>query len=931
MLTSCNNGSRVRKIDRFVGRDEELAALSVMLGEWRLVTLTGPAGMGKTCLALQLLDLAAVATSEARPAGAFLVDLAPLRDPTAVPQALASALGVGERAGAILVDTVTAHIGETNVILVLDNCEHLVGACAELAERLLVSCSGVTILATSQEALGVAGERVWPVPPLSVPTPGETSAEALTRHGSVQLFVERARASGARFVLTDDVAAAVGEICRRLDGIPLAIELAAARLDVLSPPEIATRLDDRFGLLSAGRRTSPERHRSLEAALCWSHDLLCPAEQALLRRLSVFVGGFPLSAAEQVCAGGEVDGARLFDLLARLVARSLVGSDTTGTQARYRLLETMRHFAWDRLVEAGEAASLSARHARWCLTLVEDAESGLCGPDQEAWLERLDVEHDNLLAALGWALADGQTESALRVAGALSLFWRVRGHFSEGRRWLSRALAAGEGAPIGVRAKALWGAGLLAAMLGEFAAAVALAKQGLALARQAGDDQAAARCLLVLGNARLYVNGPAAALVVLQDSAAEATKAGDRWCLDHALAMCGWAEARRGEFSRARPLFEEALAMAQRAGDLQGLGIALNGLGYVAMEQGDYALAEGLLEEAVGVSERLGDSYGATAANMSLARLATGRGRYERARELLVEVFGQARRSGSAHDLVDTLCLLATVALYEGDAVEAGELFDQAAHTAERCGATSGHVLLGKGQALLAAGNVPGGRRLLEEAVSLARSLDDRHAEAMATYHLARAHRAVDDRERAASLHHEALRVRHEIGERPGVAASLEAVAGLLCETGRPADSARLLAAAESLRVAGAFVRPAVERARWEEDLAALRGVLSEQELAEAWVQGSALPADQAVYLAAKGRGAKSLAQQGWDSLTRSERQVVALVAEGLSNREIAERLFISPRTVQSHLTHVFPKVAVSSRQELARALARRNQEWEIT
>ncbi len=889
--------------DLFVGRKTEVAEVAAMLERSRLVTITGPPGVGKTRLGL----VVAAQAAPAYPDGVFVIELAALSDSQAVARALASALGLAEQPGTSTLATAAAHLAGRRALVVLDNCEHVVAACAEAAHALLGTCSQVSMLATSQEALAVAGEVAWALEPLSVPAPGEHDREVIASHGSVRLFVERASAASGAFTLSRETAPAVAEICRRLDGIPLAVELAAARVGVLSPAEIAARLEDRFAILNAGRRTAPTRHRSLEAALGWSHDLLDGPQRAVLRRLAVFAGGATFEAVEAVCAGGEVDDG-VFEPLAALVARSLVVADTTGPVARYRLLETVRHYARDRLVEAGEAAQASARHCRWCLGLAEKAEDELCGPRQLDWLPRLSDEHDNLRSALTWALADGQGDLAVRLAGALSLFWRVRGHFSEGREWLEAALSAGDSAPGPLRAKALWGAGLLATMVGEFADAKRLADESLAVARQEGDDRAAARALLVGGNAWLYSSdGPATALALLHRSAAAATRASDHWTLAHALAMCGWVEVRSGDFGAAHSVFNEALAVSRKVRDLQSLGIILNGLGYVAVKQGDYATAETLLAEAIGVSEKLGDVYGTTAALTSMGELAIGRGHLDAARARLGEALGLSREAGRPHAAIDPLALLGAASSAEGDLAMALRLFEEATAAGLAVGASSFLVMAAHGQALLAAGDHAGARRLLDLALEDARASANRHAEALASYHLGNLHRAQGEPEPAATLHHAALQIRHEIGERPGVAASLEAVAGLAADAGRLELSARLLAGAEALRDADGAVRLPAQQAAFDAELAVVREKLSPERFEVTWSEGRAASTDQAVSWASKGRGRRSRPRRGWEGLTPSEAAVVALVAQGLRNRDIAERLFISPRTVQSHLTGKSP------------------------
>ena len=472
----------------FVGRERELAAVHEALAAHRLVTLTGPGGVGKTRLALQ----AAAAGLEAFPDGAWLVDLAPLADAALVPLTVLAALGVRERPGRPHLATLTEHLRARRLLLVLDNCEHLLDACARLADALLRACLGPRVLATSRELLGVPGEAARRVPSLATPDPRHPPPPArLGRYEAVRLFVDRARLGRPGFVLTDQNAGPVAQVCARLDGLPLAIELAAARLRALPVEQLAGRLDDRFRLLTGGGRTAVPRQQTLQAAIDWSHALLAAPERAVLRRLAVFAGGWPLAAAEAVCAGAGVEPGGVLDLLAGLVDKSLVVFEEAalepgaGGAGRYRLLETIRQYAEARLVGAGEAARVRRRHRDWYLALAERAALELVGRDQVAWLDRLGAEHDNLRGALAWSQADPDGAAAeLRLAAALGRFWNLRGHISEGRAWLAHALERDAGAaPAAARASALNWAGLLASLAAALPAAAALLEASIALGR----------------------------------------------------------------------------------------------------------------------------------------------------------------------------------------------------------------------------------------------------------------------------------------------------------------------------------------------------------------------------------------------------------------------------------------------------------------
>ena len=504
-------------LPRFVGRESELAKVNTLVGAERLVTLTGPSGIGKTRLALEI----AGRLSDSYSSGARFVELAPVRDPGLVPQAVATALGLEPEPGRDPTDTVIAHLSSGAALIVLDNCEHVLAGCATLAARLLEGCPWLRILTTSQQQLGVAGELSWALKPLSLFEERPTSVEEALECEAVALFCVRAESTGAGFSLNEETLPAVAEICDRLEGIPLAIELAAARIASLGPADIAERLERRFRLLTGGPRTADARHRTLRAALDWSYDLLGTEEAILLRRLSVFAGGATLPAVEAVCAGKGLDRDDVVDLLGSLVAKSLVIAETSRAHARYRLLETIRAYGRDRLEEEeDEASAVRERHAKWCVSLVERAWHQV-GDSQQFWTKTLEADHDNIRAALEWGLAD-RPQPALRLAGALAPFWKTRGYFREGEEWLRRALEASPDGPRAFQARALFGLAMLATMRGEVDVARGAAEKSLALARDGDFRRAEAQALNLVGFISIFAQDPLAAKPVLEESVAKA-------------------------------------------------------------------------------------------------------------------------------------------------------------------------------------------------------------------------------------------------------------------------------------------------------------------------------------------------------------------------------------------------------------------------
>jgi predicted ATPase/DNA-binding SARP family transcriptional activator/DNA-binding CsgD family transcriptional regulator len=629
----------------FVGRERELIEVKRALAMTRLLTLTGAGGSGKTRLALKVAgDLVGV-----YPDGLWLVELAALLEPGLLPQEVAKALGVRELPGRPLTDTLVDALRDKEVLVVMDNCEHLVDTCACLVDALLASCPRLRVLATSREPLGVEGEALWRVPSLSVPdTDRLPAAGELTRYDAARLFLDRVRLRLPDFDLTPENAHAVAEVCGRLEGIPLAIELATARVGALAVKEVAARLEDSLGFLSAGLRTAAPRQRTMRATLEWSHRLLSEPERVLFGRLSVFAGGWTLEAAEGVGSDG-IGKTDILHLLSRLVDKSLVVAETTGDgRGRYRMLEPVRQYAREKLEESGESDAVRHRHTAFFLSLAEEAEPELRRPQQEEWLKRLEREHDNVRSALSWALERGEAELGLRLVGALGEFWYTRGHLDEGQRWLQAALANNGSLLVPRRVKALAWAGYIAWEQGDYEWSTALGEESLVLSRNLGDQSGVAAALHGLGTVALH----------------------------------------RNECEKASAALEEALALRLALGDTMGVGRVLQALGLVAVAHHDYRQAIALHEEGLPLAREMGDKLGLVLLLGQGALAYLGLGDYQQARVLCAEGLELSRQLRHRHTLVYILHIAAVLTISQGDPLRSARLWEAAEALRRAIGAT---------------------------------------------------------------------------------------------------------------------------------------------------------------------------------------------------------------------------------------------------
>jgi non-specific serine/threonine protein kinase len=625
------------QLTAFIGREHEITDIKGLLASTRLLTLTGAGGAGKTRLALQV----AADSFEQFADGVWFVDLAPVADPAFVPNSVVAALDVPEEPTRPLTDTLTDYLRTKILLLVLDNCEHLQGACQNLADHLLRASTSLRMLATSRVALGVEGESTYRVPPLELPDVGHVPPVAqLARYDAIRLFAERATLSRSGFAITAGNAPAVLQICQRLDAMPLAIEFAAARVAALSVDQIATRLDDRFRLLTAEPRKTLRRQQTLRATLDWSHDLLSPPEQVLFRRLAVFAGGFAVEAAEKICAGTSVGERDILDLLTNLVNKSLIVFDELEGRARYRLLDSVRQYGRDKLQESGETELVLQRHRDWYLQFAEEANPKLRGREQDVWLDRLETEHDNLRAALAWNEASPDAvDGRLRLAGALWWFWYMNGHWSEGRKWLDDMLSAGRAAKPSLFLKVLQGAGVLAYQQGDIDRMRDLVKERWAVAQKLGDKEGSIGARFMAANLALELGEVDRAIPLQEEALALAREFGDTWFMAMALGQLADGVRMQGDHERAASLNAESVRLFEELGDKWRLSVALRNMGSILLRQRDYGRAAKFYADSLGTRDPAKNRWMVYQNLEELACVASARKDYERAAIL----FGAAK------------------------------------------------------------------------------------------------------------------------------------------------------------------------------------------------------------------------------------------------------------------------------------------------
>jgi predicted ATPase/DNA-binding CsgD family transcriptional regulator len=895
----------------FVGRSREREQVRGALASTRLLVLTGAGGAGKTRLALQT----AVDASEQFSEGVWWLELAPLAGGALVAPAMADVLGVRPLPGQTPVQAIVHRLADDRALVVLDNCEHVAEAAAELGEALLRGCPRVVVLATSREPLRLPGESDWRVPPLSVPAAGDVDMPAAVGASDAgRLFLERAAKVAPDFILTGDNAQVIARICRELDGLPLAIELAAARVRMLSAEQIADGLSDQLWLLTGGPRGALRRQQTLRASVEWSFGLLSTDELALASRLAVFVGGWVLEAAEQVCAGDGVEPNAILDLLTSLVDKSLVVVEQYDRAARYRLLETVRQYTFELLARGGELAALRERHLDYFLTLAERAAVRLDLPRDLGWLSVLQPESANFDAAIGHAL-QADPERALRIGVALTAWWELGGRFAAGQNALTQALEASDpSSPL--RARALWCCGHLARFGGDAESTARCVPQALDIAEKLGDDVTVARALVTLGHLRLTVD-PQGCRAGLLRAIELARKTGDDWALVMGLSALGRSFLISDDASAGEDVFAEAEATVERTG-LDGITWAVSGLAWFAMVRAEHERVASLCDRSLSAARELGDPVTEAFANDVLALNETMRGRPDAARERTLASEARAIATGAGFTFPLTRTELGRAHAARGDLDSARRVLAGVVASGGDSGWLLCRAILVLADVLRAQGDTGGALTRIGEALDISERIGARSLTATGREILARL--AIDrhDWAEAETLAHGALAQRVEIDARAWLPQSLDTLAAVAAGVNSNVEAARLLGAAQRARADLGLVRWTADAPAFDALERNLEQQMGADSYGEAHGDGAAMPLDEAIAWARRGRGARRRPSDGWESLTPTEQQVVKLVVQGLTNLQIADRMFISRSTVKVHLAHIFKKLGVVSRAQLA-------------
>jgi predicted ATPase/DNA-binding CsgD family transcriptional regulator len=901
------------QLTSFIGRAAELAQVRALLDASRLVTLTGSAGCGKTRLALQ----AAAGLTGSRADGVWLVELAGLSDPAQVAEWVAAALPVRLHGSAAEPASVAAALGAKSLLVVLDNCEHLIRGCAEVVECLLRGCPSLTILATSREPLGVPGEVTWRVPSLSFPPAGVAAQPtSIAGYDAVQLFLDRASHARPGFELTHLNAAAVIEICAQLDGIPLAIELAGARARVLTASQIADGLHDRLGLLGGGARTAAPRQQTLEASIGWSYELLLPPEQRVLQRLSVCAGGFTLEAAEVVASDSHIDAAQVLGLVSQLADKSLILPGGEGTDGRFRMLESIREYAARRLAEAGADNRARERHFDFYLGYAHRRP----GERDEPYRARLRADYPNLRQALEWA-TERSGPGFLELATLLVAYWSVSTRLAEAKLWLRAAIDASPAGDMALRARALGGLAQVAGLAFDFPTAAEAGAQSLSMLRELDDKPGVVQALTSLGFIAAPLAEPDSGRGYLTEAVALAGELGDESAQAYALALIGRAAINRpADRPSARVAVHRAIEISRRCGDVRAEGTAVVELGVLSALDGNPAEAMPYLEKALPLLRACGEAFFRSLCLVCTVHCLAIVGEVERADEACAELDEITTELGAAA-LYYVYWARGWAAFCRGD-WDAAILVYRAELTYPGPVGLAGLPIATMAWSLLQTGQTQQAQQTLDD--FLAVSDPARTCPALPLAVRALVARAHGDLGLAEDIAHRALSAAPDdpFGKLT-IWTCLTVVAAVSADSNHPLLAARLAGAASRLAAEIGMADLPAHAQLLEHVREVCPQSMGDDAYARAKADGVGADLPEAFAYASRGRGSRRRPTSGWDSLTPTELRIAAAVTDGLSNPQIADRMFVSRRTVTTHLTSIFRKLGISSRAELAAAAAR--------
>jgi predicted ATPase/Flp pilus assembly protein TadD/DNA-binding XRE family transcriptional regulator len=850
----------------FIGREKEQLDVIGLIHKYRLVTLTGAGGVGKTRLSLMVGEQVLSNHDD----GVWLVELASILDPFLIPRTTAIAIGLREEPQRAVIDMLSAYLREKRMLIVLDNCEHLLDGCAQLADILLKRCPDLKILATSREALGILGEAVYHVPCLKLPDLQQLIAK-LRDYESIRLFEERAQLARMDFSLTIDNAPSVAQICNRLDGIPLAIELAAARINDFSVEQIAARLQKNMSLLTTGNRTALPRHQTLQAAIDWSYNLLSPAEQSLFRRLSVFVNGWTLEAAESICSDANIPSTAILDLLSYVINKSLVIREEIPSGMRYHLLETIRQYAHEKLQTMNEAKITCQQHLMYFVDLAKRAEPNLRSFDMEIWLDLLETELDNIRSALVYGLKN-DIESELQLASALWWFWHIRGYKSEGCQWLEQGLSVEEQergeshvqpARILIRGKALYVAGFLRLMFFETNKGALLSEESLLLFQELGMEgkRGAAYALWNLSAVADRQLDFHRKKLLLEESLALFQEVDDKFgiaqCID-SLAFCAMNE---NNYEQARILLQEHLALRQEIGDMDGSAVALHDLGRFAFQKGNFQQAATHYRASLALFLRMRNRWGTSYVLSSLGHTAQAQGNYEEATITLEDALALEESVGDRFGIASRLNELGLVVQSQGDYRRAAQMYGQALELFYEAGnqIAVSSALFNLGSVALLQSDYKQAVKNFEEALAISQEVGNKFGAAWALYGLGKTARHQGTPSSARELTLTALGIFRTVGDPTyvsqgvqGVAYCLDALARLAFAQKQMRQAVSLFSVSEKLYPPLRFEMSAAERSEHGQAVISARRVLGEDMFAAMWKGAEAMTMEEAIALASE-------------------------------------------------------------------------------